>query len=360
MIDRSLALFFIVIIELISTQCLAYDALGTAGPIRSFGAGKCDLGYAAKQRGACDPPTIASTLPADVRSQQRVARARQLIHILRTEPALGELNTAIAEDPANTSSLLLRARFRIPGHLTEAAFDVNRVLEINPDDADALATKAFIGVSQDDQGSFETATKALALNPANVDGLWIRAFIATRLGKFEEAESDLDRAIALEPDNPTTRLDRAELRLQAGKSDGAREDADAVLAIRPDPRALTLRATIRTLSGDDSGALTDLNALLGSPGDKHPPGPVSPELVNLYIQRALLLARSGKPAEARKDLETIVSLGGNRAVLQMQVYLRGHGFPDLSLDGKRSDQLDAALQACFIDHACGRGIAIRG
>jgi hypothetical protein len=59
-------------------------------------------------------------------------------------------------------------------------------------------------------------------------------------------------------------------------------------------------------------------------------------------------------------LQTIVSLDGNRAVLQMQVYLRGHGFPDLSLDGKRSDQLDAALQACFIDHACGRGIAIPG
>jgi hypothetical protein len=46
--------------------------------------------------------------------------------------------------------------------------------------------------------------------------------------------------------------------------------------------------------------------------------------------------------------------------LQMQVYLRSHGFPDVKLDGARSDQLDDALQACFIDDACGRGISIPG
>ncbi|MGJ4993943.1 tetratricopeptide repeat protein [Bradyrhizobium sp. HKCCYLS3077] len=354
------ALAVIVIAELVSTQGLAYDAVGTAGPIRSFGSRRCDLGYAARQRGECDPPAIASALPAELRSRQRVDRARELIQLLRTEPALEELNTAIVEDPANASALLLRARLRIPGQLSEAAADVNRVLEINPDASDALATKAFINVTQDDQGSLQIVTKALSLNPTDIDALWIRAFIATRLGKLEQAESDLDRAVELEPDNPTTRLDRAELRLRTGNNDGAREDADAVLAVRPDLRALQLRAAIRTLSGDDAGALADLNALLGFPGARQPPGPVRPDLVNLYVQRALLLTRSGKLQEAGQDLETIVALGGRRAVLQMQVYLRGHGFRDVGLDGKRSEQLDDALRACFINNACGRGIAIRG
>jgi len=59
-------------------------------------------------------------------------------------------------------------------------------------------------------------------------------------------------------------------------------------------------------------------------------------------------------------LESIVRFGGARAVLQMQVYLRSHGFPDVKLDGVRSDQLDDALQACFINDACGRGISIPG
>jgi hypothetical protein len=40
----------------------------------------------------------------------------------------------------------------------------------------------------------------------------------------------------------------------------------------------------------------------------------------------------------------------------MQVYLRNNGFPDLTLDGKRSQSFDDALKACFVNEACGRGI----
>ena len=67
------------------------------------------------------------------------------------------------------------------------------------------------------------------------------------------------------------------------------------------------------------------------------------DYVDLYIQRALALVRTGKSAEARRDLETVVKYGGKRTVLQMQLYLRSHGFPDVKLDGARSDQLDDAL-----------------
>jgi tetratricopeptide (TPR) repeat protein len=354
------AVAFILFAELISVPCLADDALGTAGPIRSFGTGKCDHGYAARQRGECDPPAIASDLPADVRSRQRVARAQQLVRIMRTEPATRELDMAITEDPANISALLLRARFRIPGQPTEAAFDINRVLQLEPDNADALATRAFIMMGQDDEAALRAATRALALAPANVDALWIRSLIAVRLGDTAQAQNDLDRAVTLEPDDRRTRMARAELRLQIGDSVGATNDLNALLALQYDLRALQMRAALLAAAGDDAGALADLNNILGPPGQRTLPGPARPDLVNMYVQRALVLTRRGKPDDAKQDLETIVSLGGNRAILQMQVYLRGHGFQDLSLDGKRSDQLDAALQACFINNACGRGIAIRG
>jgi Tfp pilus assembly protein PilF len=355
-----LALACIITAELVSAQCLANDTLGTAGPIRSFGSGKCDRGYAARQRGECDPPAIAADLPADVRSRQRVERAQQLIQIMRTEPAIRELDTAITEDPANTSALLLRARLRIPAQLTEAARDVDRALEIDPGSDDALATKAFIVMGRDDDTGFQAVTQALAINPSNVDALWIRSLFSVRRGNADRAETDLDRAVALEPDDRRTRMARAELRLQLGENAGAKNDVDDLLTSQYDFRALQMRAAILAASGDDSGALADLNSVLGPPGQRTLPGPTRPDLVNMYVQRALVLTRSGDSDDAKQDLETIVALGGSRAILQMQVYLRGHGFPDVSLDGKRSDQLDDALKACFVNNACGRGIAIRG
>jgi len=353
------AIPLILIAELLSVPSHAEDALGTAGPIRSFG-GKCQLPYAAVQRGECDPPEIAASLPAEDRSRQRVARARALVEVARLPQAISELDVAITEQPGNVSALLLRARLRIPGQLTEARLDLVRTLELDPANADALATMAFMLIGQDDAAGFQTATDALAINPSSVDALWIRAILSNRTGKLDQAETDLDQAIALEPDDRRTRLARAEVRLKVGKTAGAKEDLDAMLASRPDRQALQLRAALLAGTGDDSGALADLNKILGPPGQRVLPGPMWPDLVNMYVQRALVLTRTGREPEAKQDLETIVTLGGNRAVLQMQVYLRNHGFPDVSLDGKRSDRLDEALRACFINGACGRGIAIRG
>jgi tetratricopeptide (TPR) repeat protein len=233
------------------------------------------------------------------------------------------------------------------------------VLQLEPDNADALATQAFIVMGQDDEAGLRAATRALALAPANVDALWIRSLLAVRLGDTVQAGKDLDRAVALEPDDRRTRMARAELRLQIGNSAGAREDLNALLASQYDLRALQMRAALLAAAGEDAGALADLNNILGPPGQRSPPGPARPDLVNMYVQRALVLTRHGRPDDAKQDLETIVSLGGSRAILQMQVYLRGHGFPDLRLDGQRTDQLDTALRACFINNACGRGIAIR-
>ncbi|MGJ4966838.1 tetratricopeptide repeat protein [Bradyrhizobium sp. HKCCYLRH3061] len=354
------AIPLILIAGLLGTPSLAEDMLGTAGPIRSFGFGTCKLPYPARARGECDPPEVSATLPADVRSQQRVVRARQLTEIARLPQAIAELDTAITEQPGNVPALLLRARLRIPAQLTEATRDVKAALQAAPENADALATMAFILIGQDDQAALQLATDALVRNPPSVDALWIRAILANRSGRPEQSEADLDRAIAIEPDDRRSRMTRAEIRLQTGKAAGAKEDLDAILAAGSDLQALQMRATILAGLGDDSAALADLNKVLGPPGQRVLPGPARPDLVNMFVQRALILTRTGREPDARQDLETIVALGGNRAILQMQVYLRGHGFPDLALNGKRSDQLDDALRACFINSACGRGIAIRG
>jgi tetratricopeptide (TPR) repeat protein len=344
----------------LAVPCFAADPLGTAGPIRSAGGNTCNGDFAATMRGACDPPPVASTLSAERRSQARVARARSLVALLRMEQAVLELDAAITEDQANSSALLLRGRLKIPARLDEAIRDVNAALQIDPDHADALATRAFLLMGKDDQGGLRDATKALARDPENVDALWIRSLILTRTGRLDEAEKDLNSAAAIEPGNPRTLLSRAEIRMLIGKATEARDDATAVLAIRYDLGALQLRAVVQAKSGDYAAALDDLNAILGPPGDRPVAVALGRDFVDLHIQRAIALTRIGKPSEAKHDLETIVTFGGARAVLQLQLYLRSHGFPDVTLDGKRSDQLDDALRACFINDACGRGITIPG
>jgi tetratricopeptide (TPR) repeat protein len=351
--------FATIIIGALTMPCLAADRIGTAGPIRSFGGTTCSAGIAATMRGECDPPPADSALAPEQRSQARVQRARELLSIPRLDAAVRELDTAIAEDPRNSVALLLRGRLKIPARLDEAIADMDRVLQLDPDNSNAHATKAFVLQGQDDEWALAEASKALGSDPRNADAFWIRASVLRRVGKLAEAEQDLNAAIALEPDVSRALLRRAEIRAQMGKTDEAVRDASAVLALRHDPIALQLRAVMRGRSGDYAGAVEDLNAILGPPGEQRNV-PILPHMADLYVQRALALTRTGQVADARRDLDTIGKLGGPRAVLQMQIYLRNHGFPDLALDGKRSDQFDDAMTACFVNDACGRGIAIRG
>ncbi len=342
------------------SPCFATDPLGTAGPIRSAGGNTCNGDFAALASGACDPAPVASSLSSEQRSQERVERARRLVSLLRMEQAVKELDIAVTENPANRAVRLLRARLNIHDKPGEAISDVNVILRSDSDNADALATRAYLLMGQDDKSSLQDATKARVRDPRNVDALWIRSVVLIRSGRLDEAEQDLNSAAAIEPGNPRTLMLRAEIRMLMGKSDEARDDATAVLAIRPDIGALQVRAVVQARTGDYVAALADLNAILGQPGAGPVNGPVGRDFVDLHIQRAIALTRTGKLADAKSDLETIVTFGGARAILQLQLYLRGHGFPDVTLDGKRSDQLDEALQTCFINDACGRGITIPG
>ncbi|HEY4985718.1 MAG TPA: tetratricopeptide repeat protein [Bradyrhizobium sp.] len=303
---------------------------------------------------------MASTLSSEQRSQARIERARQLIALLRMEQAMQELDAAVNEDPSDSAARLLRGRLKIPGKVDEAIRDVDATLRIEPENADALATRAFLLMGRDDKGGLQDATKARVLDPGNADARWIRSLILMRMGRLEKAEEDLNSAAAIEPGNPRTLMSRAEIRVLMGKAAEARDDATAVLAIHPDMGAFQVRAVVQAQSGDYAAALDDLNAILGPPGNRTVAGRPGRDFVDLHIQRAIALTRTGKLADAKRDLEAIVTFGGARAILQMQVYLRSHGFPDVILDGKRSDQLDDALRACFISDACGRGMTIPG
>jgi tetratricopeptide (TPR) repeat protein len=339
----------------------AYDRLGTAGFVRTFGGSQCARNYAAASSGACDPPEVSASLPAEKKIEARVERARTLISVLRTKQAIEELNAAVGEDPAATSALLLRGRLALPDRREDALKDISAVLRIEPSNPDALATRALMLIGLQDDIALRDVTKAISIKPDDVDALLIRAMVLVRQGNLAGANEDLDRALAIEPDHPDALLSRAQLRFQAGDSPAAERDSAAVLSMRDDARARQIRAVALVKAGKFAEALEDIDAALGPPEKKESVGSTNPrQFVDLLVQRALILSRLGRKPEAKIDLGSIGPIGGRRAVLQMQLYLRNHGFEEIALDGKQSDSFDDALILCFINDVCAQGFTIPG
>jgi tetratricopeptide (TPR) repeat protein len=336
----------------------AANSLGTAGPIRTAGTETCPAGFLAQLHGKCDPPPVDSKLAPQPRSAAEVQRALKLIALARMDQAKSALDAAIATDPNNVTAYKLRARLAIPTSLGSAEVDVNAGLLLAPNDSDLLATRALLRRHhQDKTGAMRDANAAVAANPDSADAYWIRAQILRDLGQFEAAEADLTKAVTIEPGDTLARMSRAQLRLSLGQSKAAADDASAVLQQNPaDIFARQVRAVARGRLGDFAGAIDDYTAILGKPGQPTNVTPVQPAFSDLYLQRAILFAAIGRPDDAKRDLDTVVAIGGQRAILRMQVYLRAHGFADLPIDGRRTAAFDDAMKACFVANVCWRGL----
>lgn len=336
----------------------AANSLGTAGPFRMVGTQTCPAGFLAQLQGKCDPPPVEPSLAPEPRSAAEVQRALKLIAMARMDQAKSALDAAIAADPNNVAAYKLRARLAIPTSLDSAAADVNAGLLLAPNDSDLLATRAFLRRHyRNKTGAMHDANAAVAANPDSADAYWIRAQILRDLGQLEAAEADLTKAVTVEPDNTQARMLRAQVRLSLNRTQDAIDDASVVMQQNPaDIFARQVRAVARSRLHDFAGAIDDLTAILGKPGQPTNVTPSQPAFGDLYLQRAILFAAIGRPDDAIKDLDTVMAIGGQRALLRMQVYLRAHGFADLPVDGQRSAALDDAMKACFVDNVCWHGL----
>lgn len=336
----------------------AANSLGTAGPFRMVGTETCPAGMLAQLQGKCDPPPVDPKLAPQPRSAAEVQRALKLISLARTDQAKSALGAAIAADPNNVAAYKLRARLAIPTSLGSAEADVSAGLLLAPNDSDLLATRALLRrANQDKTGAMRDVNAAVAANPDSADAYWIRAQIFRDLGQMAVAEADLTKAVTIEPGDTRARMLRAQIRLALNRSKDAADDASAVLQQNPaEIFARQVRAVARGRLGDFAGAIDDLTAILGKPGQPTNVTPSEPAFGDLYLQRAILFAAIGRPDDAMRDLDSIVAIGGQRAILRMQVYLRAHGFADLPVDGRRSEAFDDAMRACFVDNVCWRGL----
>ena len=130
------------------------------------------------------------------------------------------LTTAIQLVPLNIELYVDRAEALAAGHAYwEAIDDLNRVIEMNPRRADALAMRAaaYRFVDSLDLAA-EDAEQAVTVDPNLAEG-WLERGIIHRLrGNVREARADWGRALRLDPDGPVgdavrANIERLELRL---------------------------------------------------------------------------------------------------------------------------------------------------
>ncbi len=196
-----------------------------------------------------------------------------------------------------------------------------------------VATGLFLLRKHRQREAAEELAKALEINPDNPDALAGLATIGLEQWQFEQVEGLIDRGLAGNARHAGLLLLRAQLRMQQRKLDEAAEPIEAALAVNPDHlEALSLLAALR-LRQDDAPAAAE--AIARVEAVHQGPWPVMHRIIGEW----LLAARQFGPA--REHLERAVALAPQLAASWTELGL---------LHMQRGDE-DMALAAFEKAHA---------
>jgi tetratricopeptide (TPR) repeat protein len=207
---------------------------------------------------------------------------------LRKEPKekLEDLNAILADQPENTSALLMRGGVKLAMEDEAAAIDdFEKVLEIEPENAQTMVAmgEALVRAGSKEKG-MEYISKAVKLHSDKPIVYLKRAQVELFIGEKDKALADVNKAFELAKDNPEDRLEirfqRASLLNQLGKFAEAEKDCNAILEEKPEnPRVLYVRSVAQASQGEFDAAIKDVqNILKDNPNDL----PVRVQLARYY------------------------------------------------------------------------------
>ena len=154
--------------------------------------------------------------------------------------------------------------------------------------------------------SSEELEKRLEKNPDDAEALAARAVSAVRQRKYQEAQPDFNRAIMLNPDRDSYYWHRSTFYLETGQTERALEDCSAVIRLNPrHTDAYLRRGSFYAEKGEYLRALDDLNIAIDL--DKYG--------FEGYANRGLLLYRLGRNTEAVIDFNKAITLKSDSAPL---------------------------------------------
>jgi tetratricopeptide (TPR) repeat protein len=237
----------------------------------------------------------------------------------------------LAEDHKLLAEALV-LRSQLPGPTADPLADLNRAVELAPDDAEVWQARAmyymrhgqidkavsdFNGLVERDSDNmmtrlgvaeqlikvqqYDEALKHLKVvidQKPSALAYTLRAQLWTQQEKLDEAVKDLDEAVKLDPDDLGLVLMRARLQHAAGRHDLAEQDVDRVLQARADIRpAIELRSSILAAKGKYAEAAQDIAELLKK----------EPDNVLLQLQLGIYLNAGSQSHKAIEVFDKILS-----------------------------------------------------
>lgn len=292
---------------------------------------------------------VGEPIPAPVGGADRPPTARDLF--LDATAALadgkyahaaGLLEKAVAEQPNHAAAQfsLALCRFKAGEYLRAVErYDAAGVL-MPKDPRPAFGRGVAYTMIRCQEAAAEAEfTRAIELAPDHADAYFNRAVVRTRVGKWREAEADLNAAIDRGTAPILAKTLRAMVRQKLGDRVGAEEDRKAALAATPDNEGDYITRGIRRLKDDPRAALADFKAaaalnpasLMALQDQAHvladrldqPAAALAlvsraaelyPEFAPARMGKAVLLARLGKRDEAHREAESARRLSEDPAI----------------------------------------------
>ena len=130
---------------------------------------------------------------------------------------------------AYRASLLLAV-----GRVDEADADIARVLNLNPNDSDALALQTLIAVVKNEkERALDITQRAVAAAPNSASALIASSYAQQSVFDLEGARASLQKAVELEPQNALAWARLAEIHSSFGRLDQAFEAAQEAATLNP-------------------------------------------------------------------------------------------------------------------------------
>ena len=151
----------------------------------------------------------------------------------RAEPLL---NNAITRNPENTDLLFARTLLHErQGDMTASETDLRRIIELEPNDSRALNHLGYTLADRTDrhQEALVLIERAVAISPDDPAIIDSHGWVLFKLGRFEEALTELTRAYELFPDHEVA-AHLGEVLWMLGRQQEAAQVWDEALEQRPD------------------------------------------------------------------------------------------------------------------------------
>ena len=233
----------------------------------------------AKQKGIEAAEKAIELLDDDNAMQSKALLIRAGYEDVNSEKRIEILDRAVEVDPTNLDALRLRGKSRLfigemlaaAGKLDEAketrsqaVADFMKLLEENPDDADALQSGAeLLGRLGEFDKAMEFANQVIEQNPGVFTVYLLRARLQHKQENYDAAIADLDKAVDIKPTNFLAYLDRSEVYLDKGDAKAAAKDYEQARELKgPTLPATIIQRTLLRAQNNQEKALDEIKKFL--------------------------------------------------------------------------------------------------